>query len=302
MNSSFNEKNLCIWSQAKVIREIRCRKKFDCYECSLDKALVKISNSNKELKEKGQLPKGKKGEIVHWKEALLKLRPNHRPCIYSMKNKIPFRPCIGEYKCISCEFNQYFEDVYAVYAEIKHVNQMDIKGFIFPHGYYLSKYHTWVKIGDSSSAIIGMDHFVSKLFGPFSQLKPPVIGKRTKKGKKDILLKKGEKIGYLCSPINGIVLEVNPRVWQENFSPSDPYTDGWIMKVQSSSLIEDIKTLMFEEEVIDFLAKEVDEFYKEIERECGSLAADGGDLVPDIFTHIPTLDWDYFTKKFLRNR
>ncbi len=93
---------------------------------------------------------------------------------------------MNDYDCPKCEFNQYFEDVYSVYAEIDQISEMKVKGFKFPHGYYLSKYHTWMKLGNGSTVIIGMDEFVSRLFGPFSEIKPPVLGKKNYKREKNI--------------------------------------------------------------------------------------------------------------------
>jgi len=300
MTTPYNKENLCIWSLARVIKRFECKKGFDCYTCSLDKSLSKIASKNNQLKKQGIIPKGRKGKIVHWKQNLLALEPTKRPCIYSIKNKTPFRPCLNDYDCPKCELNQYFEDVYSAYAEIESISQIDIKGFKFPHGYYLSKYHTWVKPGDSSTVIIGMDEFVSKLFGPFSEVKPPVLGKKVKKGSKDILLKKYDKEAYLCAPVNGIILDVNPDIWKGDFNKDDPYTKGWIIKLQATNLIEDIKDLMFEEEVSNFLSQELNLFLDEIEKTYGALAADGGNLSEDIFTKAPELDWNLFSKKFLR--
>ncbi len=300
MTTYFNKENLCIWSLAGVIKKFKCKKEFDCYSCSLDKSLSKIAAQNSELKKQGIIPKGKKGKIVHWKQNLLALEPNKRPCIYSIKNKTPFRPCLNDYDCPTCEFNQYFEDVYAAYTEIEAINQMNVKGFKFPHGYYLSKYHTWVKLGDNSTVIIGMDEFVSKLFGPFSEVRPPLLGKKIKKGTKHIFLKKYDKEAYLCAPVNGIILEVNPDIWKGEFNQDDPYTKGWIVKLLATNLIEDIKDLMFEEEVFNFLSQEIALFLEEIERTYGALAADGGELSEDLFTKAPELDWYLFCKKFLR--
>ncbi|GAB6887361.1 hypothetical protein JCM13304A_08590 [Desulfothermus okinawensis JCM 13304] len=300
MSVYYNPKKLCIWSIARVIREVECKNGFDCYTCILDKALNKIANTNELLKKQGIPPKGRKGRIVHWKQNLLSLEPNKRPCIYSIKNKTPFRPCMNDYDCPKCEFNQYFEDVYSVYAEIDQISEMKVKGFKFPHGYYLSKYHTWMKLGNGSTVIIGMDEFVSRLFGPFSEIKPPVLGKKITKGKKHIFLKKSDKMTYLCAPVSGIVLDVNPDVWEGKLKKDNPYTKGWIIKVQATSLATEIKDLMFEEEVLNFLSQEVDLFLGEVEKTYGALAADGGNLIEDIFTKAPQLDWDFFSRKFLR--
>ncbi len=295
-------KTRCIWMQAGVVEKKYCYKNFDCYTCTFDKVLSKVANENKKLKKMGEIPLNKRARIVHWKEKLLKLPPNKRPCIHSMKHKIGFKSCINKYDCVRCEFNQYFEDVFSVFTQIKPVEHMKIKSIDFPYGYYLSPYHSWIKPGEDSTVFIGLDHFVIKFFGPFDEIIPPVIGKRIKKGEGNIVLKKHDKHATILSPVDGIVIEVNPNIWEGNYNQKDPYSDGWIVKAQTENIVQDLKNLMIDEQVSSFISLEMDSLFQEIENICGPICADGGDIIENIFDNIPGLDWKHFCKKFLKNK
>ncbi|MCK7513381.1 MAG: hypothetical protein MZV70_61335 [Desulfobacterales bacterium] len=85
---------------------------------------------------KGWLPSGKRGRIVSWKEKLRELQTWKRPCLHSMKQRIAFRACTHDYLCGKCDFDQYFNDQFTVFAVVRQIDVQDIKGIKFPQGYY----------------------------------------------------------------------------------------------------------------------------------------------------------------------
>ena len=80
-----------------------------------------------------------------------------------MKRRIGFRACTNEYLCGNCEFDQYFDDQYAVHAVVKPVDVLDIDGFKIPQGFYLHKGHTWVKIEKDQTVRVGLDDFALRM-------------------------------------------------------------------------------------------------------------------------------------------
>ena len=81
----------------------------------------------------------------------------------------------------------------------------------------------------------------------------------------------------------------------------DPYSQGWVMRLHSDSLRQDLKNLMIGEQAKVYLDAEIDRLYRVIEQEAGPLAADGGYLGDDIFGNLPQTSWQNLTRIFLHS-
>lgn len=299
-NRLTEKQNPCIWMQAAVVRRKFCLSNYDCPVCRFDRVLRRICDENKKLREQGKTPEGRKGQIVFWKDKL-KERPHwKRPCLHHMKGCIAFRVCNREYKCGDCEFDQYFNDQHTVHAVVRQVDLIDIEGIKIPHGFYLHKGHTWLKVEEGSEVRIGLDDFALRLLGPLDSIEAPLVGKTLVQNRTDIIMSRGAHKAKVLSPVNGVVTAINPRLREQgNLANQDPYTEGWILRAYSKSLRQDLKNLMIGNEVKYFFTEEVDRLYQVIEDEAGPLAADGGQLGNDIHGNIPQVGWDRLVKLFL---
>ena len=133
-NQSSEKEHPCLWMQAGVVHRKFCDNDYDCSPCRFDRILRQAAIQNKKLREEGKTPKGKKAEIVFWKDRLKELSANQRPCLHHMKGRIDFRACTHEYRCGNCEFDQYFHDQYTVHAFVMPVDFLDVEGFKIPQG------------------------------------------------------------------------------------------------------------------------------------------------------------------------
>ncbi len=281
-----NNLSPCIWMQAGIVKKKECKREYNCYECPFDKAMSKASKNNPKFR--------------HWKEALLDLPAKNRPCIHTLKKKIKFKGCINEYKCHSCEFNQYFEDTFWVKTLISPVTMLKVWGISIPHGFYLHPSHIWVRLQGNREALIGLDDFVKKILGPLKELKVPLMGKKVKKDRSYLTIKKANHIIRIPLPISGIVIEVNPGIYENpSWYPSCAYEE-WLLKIHSTNLIQEIKDLMIEEESKQFMEKEVNYLTHQIEETYGPLCMDGGELNDNIYEKMPLLPWERLFKHFFK--
>ncbi len=299
-NRSSPENRECIWMQAGIVRKRYCQADYLCSECRFDRMLQRTVEKNRKQKQEGNILKGKKGEIVSWKEKLHGLPPTQQPCIHHMKKRIEFRTCTNEYNCGNCEFDQFFYDQYAVHAVVEPVEVIDIEGFKVPQGYYLHYGHTWAKLESGSMVRIGIDDFALRVLGPPDSIKIPLMGKTIQQNRAGIVFNRRKNQAEILSPISGVVTDVNPRLVEmdSGLPAMDPYSEGWVLRVHSKSLRNDLKKLMIADETENFLKKEVDHLYQAIE-EAVPLAADGGQLAGDLFGNMPQLNWNKLTKLFL---
>jgi glycine cleavage system H lipoate-binding protein len=301
VNTQIKEKDpQCIWMQAGVTRRKFCDMDYDCTICRFDRTMRRTARENKKRKKAGEIPWGSRAGIVSWKEKLMALPVSRRPCIHHMKGRIEFRACAQEYRCGDCELDQYFYDQYFVHAVVKPVDVLEVDGFKIPQGYYFHRGHTWAKMEEGTSVRVGMDAFALRLLGPLDGVEAPLMGKEVKQGRADISVIRGENRAKVLSPVSGVVTSINPKLREEGCrATEDPYTEGWILRVHSNNLRQDLKALMINKETGDFMKAQVDRLYRVIEETGGPLTADGGDLGSDIYGGMPQLGWERLTKIFL---
>ena len=291
----------CIWMQAGIAPHKFCRLKYQCAACAYDRAMRRTAAENKSLKEHGKMPKGKRGRIVFWKDKLRELPAWKQSCLHHMIGHIEFRACTHDYQCGDCEFDQYFNDQFAVHAVVKPVNVLNVKGFKIPHGFYLHPGHTWVKIEEGSTVRVGLDDFSLRLLGPLDQIEAPLMGKQLEQDRQDISLRREDNEARLLSPISGVVTDINPALRERGSRGSeDPYSQSWILRLHCANLRQDLKRLMIGDQASEYLEQEVNRLYEVIEETAGPLAADGGYLGEDIFGNMPQLGWQKLTREFLR--
>ena len=229
INTASENRAPCIWMQAGVVHHKFCDIDYQCEACRFDRALRRTARENSRLRQLGEIPQGKSGRIVYWKDRLRELPAWKQPCLHHMKGRIDFRACTHDYQCGNCEFDQYFSDQYTVHAVVRPVDVLDIKGFKIPHGYYLHRGHTWVKIEEGSTVRVGLDDFALRLLGPLDRVDAPLMGKEVKQDRDDILLGRSSNTARVQSPISGVVTDINPELRERgSLANQDPYTQPWV--------------------------------------------------------------------------
>jgi glycine cleavage system H lipoate-binding protein len=300
--SDQNDRSQCLWMQAGVVRRKFCQADYQCVGCRFDQTLRRVAAANQELRRDGAALEGRRGRIVYWKDKLRELPAWRRPCLHAMKGRIGFRACLQDYRCMNCEFDQYFNDQYTVHAVVRPVDVLNIKGFKLPQGVYLHPGHSWLKIEEGPTVRVGVDDFALKLLGPSDRIEAPLMGKEVQQDRADISLHRAGHRAAVLSPISGVVTAINPRLRETGrFANQDPYAEGWVMQIHSNRLRAELRNLMIGSQAREYLDGEIERLYDAIEQQTGPLAADGGFLGDDIFGSLPSLGWDRLTRLFLRS-
>lgn len=125
----------------------------------------------------------------------------------------------------------------------------------------------WVEF-DDSFAKVGITDFLQILNGDvaFVSLFAP-----------NVKVKQGESLGdietmkvafELTSPITGEIVEKNKELDEHpELVNSDPYGVGWMLKIKTSNLDEDLKKLMSAEKYFELMKKKIDEESERIGKE-----------------------------------
>lgn len=289
----------CLWMQAGVVRQRYCSLEYNCPACRLDRVLRQQADENSRLPAAGVKQSGRRGRVVFWRDKMKGLPPSRQPCIHHMKGRIDFRSCTHAYRCNDCDFDQYFQDQYSVYADIRPVHVMEVEGIRVPQGYYLHNGHTWAKLEEGGSVRIGMDDFARRLLGPSDRVEVPLIGQQIRQGSPAIRVVRGKFETRMVSPVSGVITEVNPVLRSDgSIAHTAPYGEGWLFRVQAGSLREDLRELVIGSDTEQFYDREVSRLYHEIEQCIGPLATDGGFLGEDIYGNLPAMDWEKVMNSF----
>ena len=109
---------------------------------------------------------------------------------------------------------------------------------IVPEELFYTKEHEWAKIEDNI-AIVGITDFAQSQLGDIIFIEFPNIGDEFKKDDVFGEIEAVKTVSELYIPLSGKITEINLEL--EN-SPekvnSDPYGDGWIIKVELSRMDE----------------------------------------------------------------
>jgi glycine cleavage system H lipoate-binding protein len=278
--------NPCIWMQAGVVEFKNCNNFGDCTTCKYDFGMWK------------QVRQGKQ---MSWQEAMRRHDALDRMCRHSLTNRIDRRVCAYDYECSTCDFDQFFEDVWSTKTITVPHEVQQVKGFQVPMGYYFHDGHTWARIESGGYIRVGMDDFSLKLLGRADALDLPLMGKELDSGQAGWGLKRSDNQADVLSPIDGVIVEVNAHVREKpEMANQGPYEEGWLFMVRTPNIKGTVKKLMGDTDSLGWMNGEVNRLEGMIETVAGPLAADGGYLSDDIYGNVPDLGWENLTKAFLK--
>ena len=101
-----------------------------------------------------------------------------------------------------------------------------------PNGLNYTKEHEWVLIEDNI-ATIGITDFAQESLGDVTYIQLPKEGETITKNDPFGVVESVKAVSDLYSPVTGRVVEVNqPLLEAPELVNQDPYTDGWMVKVE----------------------------------------------------------------------
>jgi glycine cleavage system H lipoate-binding protein len=276
----------CLWMQSGVVEFKNCNNFYDCTTCKYDKGMQK------------QVEKGKH---VSWQDAMRRKPSLERVCRHTLTRRIERRTCACNYECSTCDFDQFFEEVWTARIGSQPFTMQDVKGFQVLQGSYFHDGHGWARIESGGLIRVGMDDFSVKLLGNAEAFDLPLMGKELSQGGIGWGLKREGNAADVLSPIDGVIVEVNGRLREKPVTANrDPYGEGWLFLVHNQDIKGAFKNLMEDAAGMEWIAAEVGKLEDMIESVAGPIAADGGYITNDIYGNLPALGWKNLTRTFLK--
>jgi glycine cleavage system H protein len=110
----------------------------------------------------------------------------------------------------------------------------------FPAGLKYTKDHEWIKV-EGDTATIGITEFAQRELGDIVYIDIPAIGKEIAKDQVFGTIEAVKTVSDLFMPVTGTITELNSLLdSQPELVNSDPYGDGWMVKVtlQDASAVD----------------------------------------------------------------
>lgn len=123
---------------------------------------------------------------------------------------------------------------------------------------YYTKAHTWAKIEDNQ-VTIGFDDFAQKILGAVQVVRPLAVGTEVRQFEPLGTVEGGKAVQKIYSPINGKIVEINEKLLRKpSLINRDPYGDGWLVKLQSTSrLAGELKALITGDKALKWTKDEI---------------------------------------------
>jgi len=122
-------------------------------------------------------------------------------------------------------------------------------------GFYYTKEHEWAKkLGDGKVAV-GVDDYAQSQLHEIVFVELPEMDAEVAQGEALGAVESVKAVSDMYAPVGGKVVEVNEELLDSpELINDDPYGEGWIAKIEPSSLEADLAKLMDAEKYKEFLA------------------------------------------------
>ena len=281
----------CVWSQAGVIKPVKCMNAFNCLGCAFDKKV----QADFQARENREGP----NSLAHTPPRL-RLLVKDLKCRHMLSGRVSYKLCAHGYNCVKCPYDQMIEDA-GLLPSPSPTTCDNVAGFDVAQNYYYLTGHTWARVEYGGRVRIGIDDFAQRLLGPQDRIELPRLGKRVSQNDPHAVLRRGNKAAEARSPVDGTVVAVNPKLQHHaEIANADPYNDGWLMLIQPEKLRKNLKNLFFGTESLAWIDDEANQLSRMVSETTGfAMAAAGGEVVKDIYGSLPGLKWEELVNRFL---
>lgn len=158
--------------------------------------------------------------------------------------------------------------------------------------------HTWVRPG-KRAARVGIDDLAQRILPWAVSVRLPRPGAVLQAHEPAAVISAGGEEAVIRAPLAGTVVAVNANVALDpSLVKSDGYAGGWLFSMVPAD--EKLGGLRSGGEAAAWLEQEGARLHRYLEGRLGMAAADGGELVDPVASHLTPQEWKELTGAFLR--
>ena len=125
----------------------------------------------------------------------------------------------------------------------------------YPSGLKYSREHEWVKM-EGKVALVGITDFAQSELGDVVYVELPDVGAELEANTTFGVVESVKAVSDLYAPVTGTVTEINQQLNDEpEIVNSDPYDDGWMLRIEMSDASE-VEGLLDADEYKTFVEEE----------------------------------------------
>lgn len=125
----------------------------------------------------------------------------------------------------------------------------------YPNNLKYTKEHEWVSL-EGNIATVGITEYAAEQLGDVVHIDLPEMEREVDKGAAFGVVESVKSVSDIYTPLTGKVVEINEALGENpGLINEDPYSEGWIVKVEASQLSE-VEGLLSAQAYQAFLSEE----------------------------------------------
>lgn len=174
-------------------------------------------------------------------------------------------------------------------------------------GAFVGPGHTWLRLEESGLVTLGADRLASMLLGDPARVFVRAAGGEVHRGETLVELQSRDRSLRLAAPVDGTLVEVNRKVTADpSRIASDPFGEGWLVKLAPAHLGAQIKGFFVGEEAVTWMRQELRRLRDTLALLSGwttgvegaTRLADGGLPMRGLADTLSPDDWENLQRKF----
>lgn len=175
-----------------------------------------------------------------------------------------------------------------------------VAGYQLPEGLHYHRGHTWARVLDPKTILVGIDDFARKLMGSARDVNLPEVGSWVRQGGRAFEVGVNGRKAAFIAPVEGQVVEVNSAVTADpEVATQDPYGRGWLMKIRVKDMGTNLRNLMSGSLARRWTQDSREGLELRLMALSGSVLQDGGERVDDFARHLSDDEWKRLVGEFL---
>lgn len=285
----------CRWMEIGIISYKLCTRNYECSSCPLEQALLE----DKQASIYSMPAKAPAWFTAEHRERFLSLPPESRRCRHMLTGEVSFRLCDNSFRCSSCEFHQSLLDRTSAEFPLIEEDQTWVSGYLVPLHLYFYRGHSWARLENNGIVRVGIDDFAAKLVGKVASVELPKIGEKICQGSPASEIKRNGHKARIRSPMDGVVLAVNPLWTKPHNTLTDPYGKDWMFLIEPVNLKQDIGNLLYGYDAKAWMNADAERLFNLLQSKLGPIAMKGALISPQVWEKIPENEWHSLLSQFL---
>jgi len=152
----------------------------------------------------------------------------------SVELALDYRSRGKEREAVASVKPEIVQEVNAAIEELETVDE--------PEGLYYNPAHTWVFLEMNGKVKVGLDQFFQRIVGKIDKIEVPEIGEDLQEDSPAVIVQSRGRRVKARIPVAGRIEAVNERVLEDpEILLTDPYKDGWILRLKPKNFLESHK-------------------------------------------------------------